>query len=553
MKRKRTILPLCGLLGAAALALASRHSDTGVRPLFADVTAEAGLGGFTNLQGARTKDFVIESVGGGCAFVDFDRDGWLDIVLVRGSTLEKMRSGSGDPVAALYRNDGKGHFTDVTRQAGLTALGWGMGVAVADADGNGWPDIFITGFGRNFLFLNDGGRFREVAAEAGVAGSGFSTGATFFDYDRDGKLDLYVARYVEFDVFHPPQRNPACWYKGLDVFCGPRGLPGAVDSLYHNEGKGRFREVTEQAGLVDSRWKYYGLGVVAADFDDDGWPDLYVANDSTANYLYRNNRDGTFSEIATTAGVAYNDDGLEQASMGVDAGDYDNDGRLDIIVTNFDHDTNELYRNLGNWRFEDTTMRSGIGPPSFLLLGWGAGFFDFNNDGWKDLFVANGHVYPEVDAAGLGTSYAQRHLLHYNLGDGKFDESAARSGAALRRAYAGRGVAFGDYDNDGDIDILINNIDGPPTLLRNDSGNRLHWIGFQDLPIGTRVTISARGLQQTAEIKSASSYLSSNDPRVHFGLGAATAVDRATIRLPSGELRERKNLAAGKYWRLDAR
>ncbi len=542
MRGELLILPLGVLAGAAALAPGGGPA----RPIFTDVTAAAGLSGFRNTQGSPAKDFVIESVGGGCAFLDYDRDGHLDIILVRGSTLEKIRQGRGDPVAALYRNDGRNVFHDATQAAGLAASGWGMGVAVADADGNGWPDVLVTGFGRSFLFLNDAGRFRQ----AEFSSSGFDTGAAFFDYDRDGKLDLYIARYVEFDPADPPRRNPACWYKGLDVFCGPRGLSGAVDSLYHNEGGGRFREVTEQAGLVDSRWRYYGLGVVAADFDDDGWPDLYVANDSTANYLYRNNRDGTFAEIATTAGVAYNDDGLEQASMGVDAADYDNDGRLDLVVTNFERDTNELYRNLGGGQFRDATMPSGIGPPSFLLLGWGVGFADFDHDGWKDLFVANGHVYPEVEGASLGTSYAQRHLLHYNLRNGRFEEWAARSGAALDRPWTGRGAAFGDYDNDGDIDILVNNIDAAPTLLRNDGGNRGRWIGFRGLPVGSRVTILAGGRRQVAEVKSAASYLSSNDPRLHFGLGAAARADRVTIRLPSGEIRERAGLAAGRYWDL---
>ncbi len=542
MNGRLQILPLCAVLGAAAPA--------GWRPVFSDATAASGLAGFVNVQGARTKDYVLESVGGGCAFLDYNNDGRLDVLLVRGSRLEKIRRGSGDPVAALYRGDGQGRFSDVTRESGLVGLGWGMGVAVADLDSNGWPDVFLTGFGRNFLFLNERGRFREIAAEAGLASGGFSTGAAFFDYDRDGRLDLYVARYVEFDIERPPPRQPSCWYKGLDVFCGPRGFTGAVDSLYRNLGGGRFADVTERAGLVDSRWKYYGLGVVAADFDDDGWPDLYVANDSTPNYLYRNNRDGTFSEIAVAAGAAYNDDGLEQASMGVDAGDYDNDGRLDIIVTNFERDTNELYRNLGGGQFRDVTMASGIGPPSFLLLGWGAGFADFDNDGWRDLFVANGHVYPEVDSVRMGTSYAQRHLLHYNLGDGRFEEAAARSGAALQRAYTGRGVAFGDYDDDGDIDILINNIDAAPTLLRNDGGHRRRWIGFRGAPVGTRVTIEASGRRQVAEVKSAASYLSANDPRLHFGLGEAAAVERVTIRLPSGEVRERRNLPAGRYWEI---
>jgi len=549
VQRKRPILPLSLLACGAALAVGEAYAADRY-PIFTDVTARAGLAGFVNIQGARTKDFVIESVGGGCALLDFDKDGWLDILLVRGSTLEKIRRGTGDPVAALYRSNGKGGFHDVTAERGLTASGWGMGVAIADADNNGWPDVFLTGFGRNFLFFNDRGRFREAASEAGLAGGGFSTGAAFFDYDRDGRLDLYVARYVEFDAFHPPRRNPSCRYKGLDVFCGPRGLPGAVDSLYHNENGRRFREVTGQAGLVDSRWNYYGLGVVAGDFDDDGWPDLYVANDSTPNYLYRNNGDGTFTETATAAGVAYNDDGLEQASMGVDAGDFDNDGRLDLVVTNFERDTNELYRNLGGGQFRDVTMSSGIGPPSFLLLGWGVGFADFNNDGLADLFVANGHVYPEVDGAAMGASYAQRHLLHYNLGDGRFREAAAQSGPALRRAYTGRGAAFGDYDNDGDIDILVNNIDDRPTLFRNDGGNRGRWIRFRGLPVGTRVSITTPGRRQMTEVKSASSHLSSSDTRLHFGLGTDDSVERVLVRLPSGEVRERVGLAAGREWEI---
>ncbi|MGH9673541.1 MAG: CRTAC1 family protein [Bryobacteraceae bacterium] len=517
-------------------------------PTFVDVTREAGLAAFVNTQGARTKDFVIESVGGGCAFLDYDNDGKLDILLVRGSTLEKLRKGSGDSVAALYRNEGHNRFRDVTVESGLIGLGWGMGVAAADVDANGWTDVYVTGFGRNFLFLNEKGKFREAAEKAGLIGGGFSTGAAFFDYDRDGRLDLYVARYIEFDIHRPPRRNPACWYKGLDVFCGPRGLKGAADSLYRNEGGGRFRDVSAKAGLVDSKWLYYGLGVVAADLDNDGWTDLFVGNDSTPNFLYHNNRDGTFTESAVFAGVAYNDDGYEQASMGVDAGDINSDGLLDIVVTNFEHDADELYQNLDRLEFRSVTMASGFGPPSYLLLGWGVGILDFNNDGLADIFVANGHVYPEVDGAGLGTSYAQKHLLYYNRGGGKFTESGARSGAALEHSYTGRGTAFGDYDDDGDIDVLINNIDAPPTLLRNDGGHRGGWIRFTGAPVGTRITVWTGGRVQVQEVRSAASYLSANDPRLLFGLASAIEAERVVVRLPSGETRELGRRAGGRSW-----
>jgi len=516
-------------------------------PRFVDVTARAGLSEFRNTQGTLRKDYILESMGGGCAFIDYDNDGWQDILLVTGSTIEHYKRG-GDPVCRLYHNRRDGTFEDVTAKSGLLTKGWGMGVAVGDYNNDGWDDLYITGYGRSFLFRNDGnGTFTEVAEAAGVAGAGkWSTGAAFGDYNKDGYLDLYVTRYVQFDLENPPHRDiskPTCLFKGASVYCGPRGLPGEADALFKNNGDGTFSDETARAGISDLQNKYYGLGVVFFDYDNDGFPDIYVANDSTPSYLYRNNRDGTFTDVAIEAGVAYSGEGAEQAGMGVDVGDYDNDGFLDIFKTNFSHDTNELYHNKGDGTFEDVTWPSGVGEPSWLLLGLGTQFADFNNDGWLDIFVANGHMYPEVDRIDVGSSYWERPLLHMNERGSHFKEVGLSAGGALAEKYCARGAAFGDFDNDGRIGILINNIDSSPAFLRNDGENRNNWIEIKTVGrqsnrdgIGCRIQLVAGAQRQMREIKSGGSYLSSSDLRAHFGLGQAAKIDSLKLVWPSGKV-----------------
>lgn len=514
-------------------------------PHFVDVTHAAGLANFRNLQGSPRKDYILEAMGGGCAFIDFDNDGWQDILLVSGSTLERYRKG-GDPICRLYRNRRDGTFEDLTERSGLLKMGWGMGVVVGDYDNDGWDDLYITGYGRSFLFRNNGnGTFTEEGEAAGVAGRGkWSTGATFGDYNKDGFLDLYVTRYVHFDLENPPNRNTSeltCQFKGAGVYCGPRGLPGEADALFKNNGDGTFTDVTAAAGITDLENKYYGLGVIFFDYNNDGFPDLYVANDSTPNYLYRNNHDGTFSDIAIEAGVAYSGEGNEQAGMGIDVGDYDNDGFLDIFKTNFSHDTSDLYHNRGNGTFEDVSWPSGIAEPSWLFLGLGTQFVDIDNDGWLDVFVVNGHMYPEVDKIDVGTSYYQRPLLYINKGGVHFEEVGLSAGGALAKKYCSRGAAFGDFDNDGDVDILINNIVGPPVLIRNDGGNKNNWIEVKTVGhksnrngIGCRIQAVTGSTSQIREIRSGGSYLSSSDFRAHFGLGPARKVDLLKLTWPGG-------------------
>ena len=551
---RRQFLQLLGALaGPVGVLSAPLFRASPPLPRFVDVTREAGLAAFRNIQGTEQKDYILESIGGGCAFIDYDDDGWQDLLLVRGSTMERYGKG-GDPVCALYHNNRDGTFRDVTEQSGLLKNGWGMGVAVADFNNDGWDDLYITGYGRSFLFRNNGnGTFTEIAGRARVAGVDlWSTGAAFGDYDNDGHVDLYVTRYVHFDLKNPARRDPskaACVFKGAGVFCGPRGLPGEPDALFHNNGDGTFTEVTERAGISDVHNRYYGLGVVFGDYNNDGYPDIFVGNDSTPRYLYRNNGDGTFTDVAIEAGIAYNSEGNEQASMGVDLGDYDNDGFLDAFVTNFSHDTNQLYHNQREGFFDDVTWPSGVGAPSWLLLGWGTQFVDLDNDGWLDLFVANGHVYPEVDRINVGASYRERPLVHMNQRGAGFKEVGFAMGGALARQYCARGAAFGDFDNDGDIDVLVNNIDRAPTLLRNDGGNKNNWLRVRTIGrtsnrngIGCRLTISLGTKSQIREIKSGGSYLSSSDLRAHFGLGDAARVDLLSVRWPGGRTQVLRDL-----------
>lgn len=542
------VLALCcsALLFGAATRPAP--SPSGVQ--FVDVTRSSGIDFHLTCGGAE-KRYILESMCGGVAFLDYDNDGWLDILLVNGSTLEDLRRGT-SPASKLYHNNRDGTFTDVTVRAGINHRGWGMGVCVGDYNNDGWEDIYITYVGGGVLYQNNGdGTFRDVTAAAGVGNTGrWGTSCAFGDYDNDGYLDLYVANYVDLDLDHLPEFGSSvfCQYRGIPVSCGPRGLPGGRDRLYHNNRDGTFTDVTERLGIDPHA--YYGLGVVWGDYDNDGWLDLYVANDSSPSLLYHNNRDGTFTEVGVPAGVALSADGREQAGMGVDFGDYDNDGWLDLVKTNFSDDVNNLYHNNGNGTFDDLGGPAGFAPISVPFLGFGVRFFDYDNDGWKDIVVANGHVNPQVDAHHFGVTYAQRNLLFHNLHNGRFEEVGLRSGAAVRVPKVSRGLAVGDFDNDGDLDLLVSHLDAAPTLLRNEGGNRGHSIRIKTVGsksnrdgFGARVQVVAAGLTQTDEVRANSSYLSASDPRLHFGMGRATRVDQITVRWPSGIIDTIENAA----------
>src|SRR5215470_7713250 len=548
----------------------SIHAATGVS--FTDVTGAAGLAGFRHLSGGPGKDYLIETTGSGCAFLDYDNDGWLDIYLVNGATLDALRDKTKAPRAALYHNNHNGTFTDVTDKAGVANERWGQGVCIGDFDNDGWEDVYVSNFGRSRLYRNNhNGTFTDVAEKAGVTVGGWSTGCAFGDYDGDGLLDLFVAGYINLDLNNlPPSGTGAvvadekkgegknaggmgaayavgssyCQYRGQRVMCGPKGLNGAPDHLFRNNGDGTFSEVSAQAG-VDDRAGYYGFGVAWFDYDDDGRLDLIVANDSTPNYLYHNKGDGKFEDVSYASGAALNENGREQAHMGVAIGDYDGDGRDDIHITNFADDTNVLYRNEGGGIFTDVTFAAGLGEVSIPFLGWGTNFFDYDNDGALDLLVANGHVYPAVDAADWGTSYKQRLLLFRNL-NGKFHETGSSAGAALYALRSARGSAVGDFDNDGDPDILLNNMDDMPALLRNDGANKSgHWLTLRLIgdvtrksprdAIGATVVLTANGRRRRGEVASGRSYNSQSDLRVHFGLGGATKVEKLEVRWANGK------------------
>jgi hypothetical protein len=548
---------------------------------FTDITRASGLGGFRFVSGTPAKDYLIESTGAGCAFVDFDNDGWLDIYLVNGSTIEALHGRAKAPRAALYRNNKDGSFVDVTAKAGVANERWGQGVSAGDFNNDGFADLYVTNFGKNRLYRNNrDGTFTDIAEKAGVALGSWSTGSAFGDYDGDGLLDLFVAGYVDFDIANPPppatgqapvaQAQPgnagkdeqrdkpkdggmgaaysagtnACRYRGQPVSCGPRGLKAASDHLFRNNADGTFADVTAKAGVTD-RNGGYGFGVAWFDYDDDGALDLSVANDSTPSFLYRNKRDGTFEDVSYLSGVALNENGREQAGMGIAVGDYDGDGRADIHRTNFSDDSNVLYRNDGGGNFTETTFQAGLGEMTLPFLGWGTNFFDYDHDGWLDLLVANGHVYPQVDATDWGTSYKQRLLLFRNI-RGKFFEVGSSAGAALYTPRASRGSSIGDFDNDGDIDFLLNNMDDAPTLIRNDGGNKAgHWltlklIGNADRKcprdaIGTTVFCTVNGRRLRAEVASGRGYNSQSDLRVHFGLGSALKVDKIEVFWPNGK------------------
>ena len=533
--------PVCSLLAALQLCAAPRGAaepGPAAAARFTDVAADVGVT-LLNVSGDEEQEYVIDTMMGGVAFLDHDGDGDLDLYVVNGSRVGGFPAGE-EPRNALYRNDGE-IFADATAAAGLGDPGWGMGVAVADHDNDGDPDVFITNYGRNVLYENRaGGAFTDVTGRAGVGDEGFGTGCAFFDSDRDGDLDLYVANYVDFRHFleTTPQRRHE--WRGLTVHFGPRGLRGGPDVFYRNDGDGLFADATEAAGLVDEE-RLYGLGVVAGDLDVDGDADLFVANDTGPNYLYRNRGDGVYEELGWMAGVAYGEAGEAQGSMGIALGDYDDDEDPDILVTNFWEETNTLYRNDGGELFTDVSFAARLGLESFPYLAWGTEFFDYDNDGDKDLFVANGHIFPQVDRANLGVSYAQGNQLFENLGDGAFREISEAAGPGLRIEKVSRGAAFGDYDDDGDVDILVLNLNDAPTLLRNDGGHRGNWLlvraagvaGNRD-GIGAKVRVRCGEAAQAQEVRSGSSYLSSNDPRLHFGLGDASRVDEVRVSWPGG-------------------
>jgi enediyne biosynthesis protein E4 len=543
---------------------------------FVDVTSAAGLASFRHVSGSAEKNYIIDATGSGAALVDYDNDGWVDAYLVNGSTWAALAGREPAPPAALFHNNRDGTFTDVTAAAGVGNGRWGQGVCAGDFDNDGWIDLYVTNYGRNRLYHNNGnGTFTDVGEAAGVAVDSWSTGCAFGDYDGDGKLDLFVAGYIKLDPARlppappgpggarkpegpaaspPPEEQrgmgaayrpgmPYCEYRGQPVMCGPRGLKGAPDHLFHNNGDGTFTDVSVRAGVADAAG-FYGFGVAFFDFDDDGKLDLFVANDSTPNYLYRNQGDGTFKDVSYASGAALDETGREQAHMGVAIGDYDNDGRDDIHVTNFADDSNVLYHNDGHGLFSDVSYAAGIGRPSVPFLGWGAAFVDYDNDGRLDLFVVNGHVYPLVDRFDWNTSYRQRPLLFRNVG-GRFVEVGGSAGPAMAGAWPSRGLAVGDVDNDGDVDALVNNIDDAPALLRNDGGNRAgHWLTVRLVgdparkcprdAIGSVVYCTAGGVRMRGEVASGRSQLSQSDLRVHFGLGAATRVERLEVRWANG-------------------
>jgi hypothetical protein len=524
----------------------------GAPVIFVDVTHAAGIDIFHHRSGTPEKRTILETPGSGVALLDYDNDGWLDIYLLNGSTFPALKGKEAPPRAMLLHNNHDGTFTDVTEKAGVANERWGFGVAVGDYDNDGWPDIYVSNFGKNRLYHNNhDGTFTDVAEKAGVTLGGWSTGATWGDYDHDGFLDLFVPGYAKFDPDHPPIAGkggiPAgfCQFRGVEVMCGPRGLPGEGDHLFHNNGDGTFTDVSVKAGVADAKG-YYGFSSVFVDVDDDGWIDLAVANDSVPKYLYRNKHDGTFEDISYLSGFALNDDGREQAAMGIAVGDYNRDGKVDFYITNFSDDYNTLYRNEGDATFADVSFRAGIATLTIPFLGWGTGFLDFDNDGLLDIFVANGHVYPGVDLQDWGTTWAQRPLLLRNLDGSKFQEVPAATGSGLAVVVTARGAAFGDLFNDGHIDVVLNNIDSTPTLLRNVVKNSNHWITLKLLggpksprdAIGAKVFVTAGGARQRGDVFSGGSYGSSSDQRLHFGLGAATKVDRVEIHWPSGAKEE---------------
>jgi len=538
--------------------LPSPVAGTPLGVTFLDVARQAGLNTKTIYGGEHRNRYLLETTGCGVAFFDYDHDDWIDIFLVNGSRIEGFPRGQ-EPVSHLFKNNRDGTFTDVTAKAGLAHSGWGQGCCVGDYNNDGWNDLFVSYYGQNVLYRNNGdGTFTDVTAKAGLLQpkTRWNTGCAFLDYDRDGHLDLFVANYIDFDIKTAPLPEAAgCAYKGIQVACGPPGLQGGKNILYHNNGDGTFTDVSERSGLWNTIGTY-ALSVAVADLDNDGWSDIYVANDSTAATFYQNQKDGTFKDIAIESGVAYSPDGKPQAGMGVSVGDFNRDGLLDIVKTNFAGDTDSLYLNLGDGNFDDHTYLSGLGVNT-RFLGWGVGFFDMDNDGWLDLLMSNGHVYPEVEGTNVDAPYAQHKYLYRNLRNGQFEEVTSQAGPGITATAAARGTAFGDYDNDGDIDIVVNCVNSLPQLIRCDPspnpGPPRNWIKIRTVGtksnrtgIGARLAVTTqlpdgKPFVQIDEVRSGGSYFSQNDLRLHFGLDRATKAD-LEIRWPSGTTDKLPNL-----------
>ena len=538
---------------------------------FTDVARQSGLNAKTIYGGEHKNRYLLETTGCGVAFYDFDHDDWLDLFLVNGTRLEGFAKGQ-EPMSRLFKNNRDGTFTDITAKSGMTRSGWGQGCCVGDYDNDGLDDLFVSYYGQNILYRNHGdGTFTDVTTKAGLTQSKlrWNSGCAFLDYDRDGHLDLFVANYIDFNIKTAPLPEAAgCAYKGMQVACGPPGLDGGKNLLYRNNGDGTFTDVSEKAGMWETIGTY-GLSVTVADLDNDGWPDIYVANDSTAATYYQNQKNGTFKDVAIEAGVAYSPDGKPQAGMGVAVGDYNRDGLLDIVKTNFAGDTDSLYQNLGDGTFEDHTYLSGLGINT-RYLGWGVGFVDLDNDGWLDIFISNGHVYPEVDSSHLDAPYAEHKYVYRNLRTGQFEEVTNQAGAGMTDAVPARGCAFGDFDNDGDMDVAVNCVNALPQLLRCDATVQRNWIKVRLVGrksnrsgIGARITVTARTaaqdksglgkqpLQQVEEVRSGGSYYSQNDLRLHFGLDQATKADTIQIVWPSGTTDVLHDLAANQFYVIE--
>lgn len=517
---------------------------------FTDVARQAGLTQPIIYGGTENKSYIIEVVGCGVAFIDYDNDGWMDLFVLSGTRLEGAPPGTTN---RLYKNNRNGTFTDVTGKSGLTRTGWASAVTVGDYDNDRFDDLFITYYGHNVLYHNNGdGTFSDVTDQAGLrqAAVRYGSGCTWVDYDRDGRLDLFVANYLNttLEKLPKPGENTDCTWKGVPVNCGPRGLPTGFVQLFRNNGDGTFTDVSRFSGVAAASGAY-PMGVVAADYDNDGWPDIYVSCDSTPSWLFRNQHDGTFREEGLERGVALSEDGLEQAGMGIGVGDYDLDGNLDIFKTHFADDTSVLYRNDGKGNFDDVTIRAGVGVET-RYVGWGTGIVDLDNDGFPDLFVVTGSVYPEVERRLPAYPFRTPRLVFRNLGDGRFEELMDEAGSAISAAHASRGCAFGDFDNDGDIDVLVMNMNEPPSLLRNDVSGGRHWlkvllVGVKTnrSAIGSRVIAHYGGRRQAQEVTAQSSFYSANDRRLHFGLGAETTAD-LTIRWTNGATETIPNVAA---------
>jgi enediyne biosynthesis protein E4 len=516
--------------------------------IFQDISAQAGITSWRHKMGTPQKPYIIEATGSGVCLIDYDHDGWLDIYLVNGSTYDAMNGKAEPPHAALFHNNHDGTFTDVSAKAGVTNDRWGYGCAVGDYDNDGWPDLYVTNYGQNRLYHNNhDGTFTDVAEKAGVTLGNWSTGPSFGDYDGDGRLDLFVPGYIHYDMKNPPASSSQavngffCAYRGAPVMCGPRGLQGEPDHLFHNNGDGTFTDVSVKAGVADKAGRY-GFSSTFVDLNDDGKLDLIVADDSSPNYLYINKGDGTFEDDSFLSGFALNQDARETANMGLGVGDYLNNGRLDLYTTTFSDDYKTLFRNDGDANFSEITQQMGIAEVTYPFLSWGTEFIDYDNDGWKDIMFVSGHVYPQVDHYDWGTTYAERPLLFHNQQGKKFALVPAVEGTGLADVIPGRGAAFGDLFNDGKIDVVINAIDHTPVLLRNVNADSNHWVeialiggpkGPRDA-IGAKVFVTAAGMRQRGDVMSGGSYESSNDQRLHFGLGQATKVDNVEIHWPDG-------------------